>query len=383
MKATQSALWALCWSLTVTTTGARGQTEKPIAAEGHDASPTTAAQQEPAPPEDPPAVTVNNVIIHSSTVEKTVQEVVRQQTGGQTVPPEMLEQVRSQIAPRVIELLIDQHLMDEQVIQAKVTMTEAEFAAELEQILQGQLLRTGMSRAEFAQQVQQEMGMPEEQYLAERAADKDFRQAMLQARLLQIKFPEEVGVPDDALKTRYEADKEQLYTRQAKVRASHILISADEQTSAEDKASAKKRAEGLLEELKKPEADFAALAKEHSGCPSKEQGGDLGFFANDGSMVAPFADAAFALQPGEISGVVETPFGFHIIKLTERKETHTVSFEEAVPFISHQMRTEKIGALRTKYLTELRKEAKIVYPERPAPSDEPAQPPTKGEGTGS
>ena len=72
--------------------------------------------------------------------------------------------------------------------------------------------------------------------------------------------------------------------------------------------------------------DFAELAVENSECPSAAQGGDLGYFGR-GQMVPPFEEAAFALAPGEISGIVETSFGYHIIKVEDKKEAGTMEFD--------------------------------------------------------
>ena len=105
--------------------------------------------------------------------------------------------------------------------------------------------------------------------------------------------------------------------------ASHILIKSDP-----DKAAAKTKAEAVLAEARAAGADFAALAKKYSQDPgSAAQGGDLGVFGR-GSMVKPFEDAAFALKDGEMSGLVESEFGFHIIKVTGIKGAKVKSFEE-------------------------------------------------------
>jgi len=99
--------------------------------------------------------------------------------------------------------------------------------------------------------------------------------------------------------------------------ASHILIGAGASASPEAKAEAKKKAEQVLAEIKKNPAKFAELAKKYSQDPgSAEKGGDLGTFGR-GSMVKPFEDAAFSMKPGEVSGLVKSDFGYHIIKLTE------------------------------------------------------------------
>ena len=99
--------------------------------------------------------------------------------------------------------------------------------------------------------------------------------------------------------------------------ASHILIGASASASPEAKVEAKKKAEQVLAEVKKNPAKFAELAKKYSQDPgSAEKGGDLGTFGR-GSMVKPFEDAAFSMKPGEVSGLVQSDFGYHIIKLTE------------------------------------------------------------------
>lgn len=99
--------------------------------------------------------------------------------------------------------------------------------------------------------------------------------------------------------------------------ASHILIGASANASPEAKAEAKKKAEQVLAEVKKNPAKFAELAKKYSQDPgSAEKGGDLGTFGR-GSMVKPFEDAAFSMKLGEVSGLVQSDFGYHIIKLTE------------------------------------------------------------------
>jgi len=111
------------------------------------------------------------------------------------------------------------------------------------------------------------------------------------------------------------------YQEPEQVRARHILIKPDS-----DKKAAKAKIEGILKEIKAGK-NFEELAKKYSACPSKTQGGDLGFFSR-GRMVKPFEDAAFNLKLGEISDIVETQFGFHIIKLEERKEARTIPLSE-------------------------------------------------------
>lgn len=147
------------------------------------------------------------------------------------------------------------------------------------------------------------------------------------------------------------------FRQDEKVRASHILCGIDVKASAEEKKKAREKAEKLRKELAGG-ADFAKLAKENSTCPSSKQGGDLGFFGR-GQMVPPFEQAAFALKPGEISDVVETQFGYHIIKQTERTKAETVPFDTVRPKIEEYLKSQKVNAAVADLMTELRKTAKI------------------------
>ena len=124
-----------------------------------------------------------------------------------------------------------------------------------------------------------------------------------------------VKVTDEQLKACYETDKDAKYG--AEVKASHILLKLAADAKPEEKAAKRKQLTEIRAKLMAG-AKFEDLARDNSDCPSKEMGGDLGSFGR-GRMVKPFEDAAFALKPGELSGIVETPFGLHLIKVTEAK----------------------------------------------------------------
>ena len=123
--------------------------------------------------------------------------------------------------------------------------------------------------------------------------------------------------PSDAELHKFYEDNSARFTAVEERRASHILIKADKDTPAADRQKAKARAEELLAEARKNPAGFADLARKNSqDTGSAAQGGDLDFFGR-GSMVKPFEDAVFALKAGEISNVVESDFGYHVILLAE------------------------------------------------------------------
>jgi len=136
----------------------------------------------------------------------------------------------------------------------------------------------------------------------------------------------DIVVPEAELKTYYEQNAARLADLEER-RASHILINADKGAPAAERDAARAKAQALLVEVQKTPAQFAELARKNSqDTGSAAKGGDLDFFGR-GAMVKAFEDAAFALKKGETSGVVETEFGFHIIRLTDIKQPEQKSFE--------------------------------------------------------
>lgn len=149
-----------------------------------------------------------------------------------------------------------------------------------------------------------------------------------------------VKVSDADLKARYEQNQA-LLAKDEQRRASHILLTVKPDASAADKAQLKERAQALLGELRQKPARFAELAKANSQDPgSAAKGGDLDFFAR-GNMVKPFEDAVFALNKGQISEVVESEFGFHIIQLTDVRQPQAKSFEAQRPELERQVKQQQ------------------------------------------
>lgn len=315
-----------------------------------------------AKPPDTVAVTVNGSPIMESRIDEVLAAMMEQQFGGGQVPDQILAQARERLRPQILDGLIDDRLLDNDVEKAQISVTDEELKQEIDRTLRAHLVRRGMTRAEFDEQVKAQLGKSLQAFLDERAADPVFKQSVLHARLLEKKYPAELSVSPEEIKARYDRDLERVYSHPALVKASHILIATEEATTDEQKAAAKKKAEQILTEVRKPDADFAALAAQHSSCPSKTRGGDLGYFPREGAMVEPFAAAAFSLKPGEISDVVETPFGYHIIKVTDRKEATVIGLEQATEAIREELRAEKTGEVRQRYVAELKKTAQIVYP---------------------
>jgi peptidyl-prolyl cis-trans isomerase D len=148
-----------------------------------------------------------------------------------------------------------------------------------------------------------------------------------------------ISVPEDDLR-RYYGENASRYTAAEERRASHILVAADKDMPAAERQKARAKAEALLEQVRKSPAQFAEIARKNSNDPgSAERGGDLDFFGR-GGMVKPFEDAVFAMKPGEISNVVETDFGYHIITMTAQRGGEKKSFETVRAEIEDEVRKQ-------------------------------------------
>jgi peptidyl-prolyl cis-trans isomerase D len=148
----------------------------------------------------------------------------------------------------------------------------------------------------------------------------------------------QVQVSDDTLKARYEAEREKYFQPEQR-HARHVLLRVTEQDDAAVREAKKKTAEEVLAQARAGK-DFAELAKKYSEDSSAKNGGDLGFFSK-GAMVESFDKAVFQLKPGEISGVVETVFGYHVIKLEEVREATTRAFEQVKAELADQLRRQE------------------------------------------
>jgi peptidyl-prolyl cis-trans isomerase D len=149
-----------------------------------------------------------------------------------------------------------------------------------------------------------------------------------------------ITLNDEELKSYYEQNVARLSGKEER-RASHILINAPKDMPAAEKAKAKENASALLAQVRKAPDTFADVARKNSqDAGSAASGGDLDFFAR-GAMVKPFEDAAFSMKKGDISDLVESDFGFHIIKLAEIKSPKQKTFEEVKPSIEADLRTQQ------------------------------------------
>ncbi|MGD8364717.1 MAG: peptidylprolyl isomerase [Desulfobacterales bacterium] len=305
------------------------------------AAPAGAQKASPEKTSPDKAATVNGTVIPKQTLEREVKlftdRMVRQ---GRQVPDVQVPVLRNEI----LDSLIDQELLyqdsqkqhmqvDKKAVDEKYDEIKKRFKTEQE--FKDAIAKMDVTEAEIRSQLKKGLAIDE---------------------LLKTKVVKDIQVTDEEAKKYYDEHTDQ-FKQAEQVKASHILIQVAPDASDEKKTEAKKKITVVQEKLKKGE-DFAVVAKESSEGPSKSRGGDLGFFQR-GQMDKSFEEAAFALEPGKVSEVVETRFGYHIIKVDEKKPEATLAFSDEKDKIEQFLKQQKTREKIENYLEGLRKNAKI------------------------
>ena len=251
---------------------------------------------------------------------------------------------RDEVLRGTLDRLITYTVLSQEAKSRKVTATDAEIDERLKQ-MQGQ----------FPNEEAFKKALGERNMTLERLRS-DTRDNLVISKMMDAEVSTTPGASDAEAKEFYDKNPDK-FKQGEQLRASHILIRVDETADAATKQKAKARIEALLKRAKGGE-DFAKLAKENSADTSAAQGGDLGFFPR-GQMVPAFDQAAFALKPGEISDVVTTQFGYHIIKSVEHKDAATVSLTEVGERVKQFLSNQKKQARADEFITTLKQKSKI------------------------
>lgn len=316
--------------------------KKNPAAEPAAAAQTPAAGQTPAPPKPMPAVLpdvlarVNGEPVTKLDFDRLVKNMELSQG---PIPPER----RDEILRQALDQLITYHVMKQEAATRKLAIPDADLDSRVKQ-MQGK-----MSTEQFTKALA-------DRNTTEAQLRSDARADMMIDKMMEGEVATVTAATEPEAKEFYDKNPDKFKQGEA-VKASHILVNAAEDADEATRKQARAKIEGVLKRVRAGE-DFARLAKENSDDGSKDQGGDLGFFGRR-QMVPPFEQAAFALKPGEISDIVTTQFGYHIIKVIERKEPTTVPYEKVQPqiveFLSSQRKRDRVNA----FIEEAKKRAKI------------------------
>lgn len=265
-------------------------------------------------------------------------QVMRGQSGK--LPEALMQRLKDQVIQKMIgdELLYQQAEKEGITIEAKTVdneMTRIRGQFKDEKQYQEQLKASGHTEKNLREQIR--------------------RQATISQLIRKEIVPSVKVQPEDA-KKYFESNKDK-FRRPERVRARHILIKTEKGESAEKKAEARNKLKALQKRILAGE-DFAALAKEYSQGPSNVRGGDLGYFTR-GRMVKPFEEVAFKLAPNEVSDIVETEFGYHLIKVLDHQPEVNPSFDEIQPKIMSILFSEQLQKKLEPYVSNLRKKAKV------------------------
>ena len=311
------------------------------------------------------AATVNGQSIPMSELQTAVRNVVMQNG----MDAENLDAFMGQFGPRILDQLIDGELLFQAAEKSEFKPAEEDVDNAFAEL---------SGRYEVAEEFQAEM---ESRGFTEASLKGNIAKQLTIQKFVEGTIVTKAIVPEETIREAYDQNP-QNFSSQEEVKASHILINSAEGDPQEKKDEALKKAKEIAAKAKADGADFAELARTYSEGPSAPSGGDLGFFSQ-GRMVKQFDEAAFSMKVNEVSDPVLTQFGYHIIKVTDRKEGSTASYEEVKDKLAQDLRNRMINELIGEKLSQLREEATIELlfppppPAAPGPGGAPLGQPAK------
>ena len=253
---------------------------------------------------------------------------------------------RKQLYSDILDQLINEKLMDQQVKEANIEVTDAELDAAVEDILrQNSLTRDQLNQAVAAR------GITFDSYL------KDVRSQLIRLKLVDMKVRSKIVIPEDDLKAEYERrarDDEQ----KVKVGIAHILLRFGDDISRSEKNRLLSRAHQLRSQIVENKTPFEELAKTESQGPTAAKGGSLGELEEE-SLLPELATAVKKLSPGEISSPIMTPNGIHIVKLESRRKERSQSFDQMRATIYQAEFKKRVDEQMKLWLSELRRSSAV------------------------
>ncbi|HWK11030.1 MAG TPA: peptidylprolyl isomerase [Vicinamibacterales bacterium] len=316
---------------------AAAQAGTPAASAAQPAQPATPPK--PVPAQLPDVVArVNGENVNKAEFERMIKTI--ETRAGQPIPAER----RDEILRGALDQLVVYKLLAQESKTRGINITDTDVDGKVAE------LKKQFPNDDAFNKALQERGMTLD------GLRSDARTDLSVTKLMDAEVATTPG-PSDAEAQDFYAKNPDKFKQEEEVRASHILIRVDEKADAAAKKKAKDEIDSVLKQARAG-ADFAKLAQEHSQDGSAAQGGDLNYFTKD-RMVPAFANVAFALKPGQISDVVTTQFGYHIIKVTDRKPARVVPYEEASAKIKEYLTEQKKQQHVDAFIDGLKKKSKI------------------------
>jgi len=307
-----------------------------------------------APPAAPAEKKVGVVATVNGTdirVEEYYRELTRAERAVLDVGRPLTCPQISRLKSEVAEALVRRELLFQES-KKKVQVSEADINGELEKLKKQYASETDFANALTLMKMTPAM------------LRGQVERALGIQKIIETQFASQAVVTDKDIWAYYDRNRAS-FRQPEQVKASHILIKVDPKASQEQRAAARKKIEEIRDKFKKGQ-DFESLARTYSEDPSASKGGDLGY-VRTGQVLKPFEEALFALKPGEVSDIVETNLGYHLIKAADRKPETTVPFENLKDELRRLLKLEKGQQEANAYIAKAREKAKV---EIFLPSDE-------------
>lgn len=329
-------------------TSAMAAEEKPAAKASPAAKAAPAATPAPAKevafdPKNLPKViaTVGKVEVNRDIFLKVLDNLIKQmKSHGQPITEEWLKNTQKQVADRMVTA----EALYQEAVANKIKVDDKDVQEQMDKIAKS-----------FPSPEEYKKGL-KEQGVTEKDLKRDIGKNLIIRRLLDEKVTALVKVSEAEAKKYYDEHTKD-FDRPEMVKARHIILLVDKGADEAKKAEVKKKMEGIQAELQGG-AKFEDLAKKYSQDGSAENGGDLGFFPK-AAMVKEFEDVVWNMKPGEVSGIVTTPFGLHLIKFEERKPAGSISFAEMKSDLIRGLESQMKNDAVKKYIEDLKAKAKI------------------------
>lgn len=280
-------------------------------------------------------VKVNDKVVTQADLDKETKSVEKMMA-QRGLSAQQFASMAAALKPQMIDGLVTKILIEGECAAKKIVVSDEDIKKEIDTI---------------------KAMIPKDTSLEEVLRKQEITQSMLTEQIkdqLMVEKLLDITIPDAEIKQFYDDNKARLFET---VRARHILIKLDPSDDEAKKKAKKEKADKLREQVAKG-ADFAKLAAENSDCPSKEFGGELKPPFRRGQMVKPFEEVAFRQKPNEISEVVTTDFGYHIIQTLE---VQVQPFDEVKPRIAGMLKGKAIQKKADALIKQLKEKAKIEY----------------------
>lgn len=314
----------------------------------------TKTEPEQAPAATGPVAIVNGVEMPRDSFNRQMERTrARFERAGRKISPPL----EMRLKENLIRKMVDDELIAQKAKAEGIVLGDADMAEKMaehkkrfgsDQAFAAFLERTGQNESDV---------------------QTDIKRNALREKLFDKLLGDKEPTDEDA--KQYYGENQNKYKQREQVRASHILFKVNENDPPEVKTAQQNKAADVLKKAKAKGADFAELAKKYSEGPTAPRGGDLGAFSR-GRMVKPFEDAAFGAKTGQIIGPIETQFGYHVIKVSEKMPERQRKYDEVKESILTSLKARAKSQATRDLLRDLKKDAKIEVLEKDVSLDRPS-----------